>query len=262
MCTLSSISLLVYYSLNTQYYSTRAWIKFPSPGLSNANILSAKLRLFANAVAGQPAFRIRKSNVTFPLSAGSYQQESGQEIAQIYSVPAYNWLEIQLPVNLIDKANPNAFCIDPNLSSPPSASWQVDFSSGDDSAGWRPQLVLEYLQTTPTIEATAQDAASIAQYGTRKIMIYDPRLSQAECQAMAQREVALRAWPAQSIRLDTIAGAGVGPGQLVTVIFDEVGLQGSYVVQDLSVSYDQAGNAKYSMTLDRFRPDLIRYLRD
>jgi len=263
--TFSSITLALNWIHPTpKHQTTKGWIKFPNPNIpANATVQSAILRLRINQKSGTPEFIVRKSNVNWPIAVGSYANESGDQIAYVSSVPAAgNWLEIALPPGSIEKSGENKYCLDPNISSPPPASHYVQIADYDSGGANKPQLVISWQTVVPAVEATAQDAASIAQYGLRRMMIFDNRLSQAECEAMAAKEVALRAWPAQSIRLSSLAGAGISPGQLVSVLFDEVGLAGSYVVQDISVSYDAAGNARYDMTLDRFRPDLIRYLSE
>jgi hypothetical protein len=261
MCELAGITASVTYTTATEYTSTRAWAKFPNPGIASGSITAAKLRLYATSVSGSPAFQVRKSNTNFPISVSSYANESGQVVASVSAVTANQWLEINIPPDKVSLNQENAFCLDPNLSNPPAQSFSAEFKSADAAAD-KPQLVIEWQQVTPQIEATAQDAASIAQYGLRRMMIFDPRLTQAECETMAAKEVALRAWPQQSIRLSTLAGAGISPGQLVSVLFDEVGLAGSYVAQAVSATYAAAGIVQYEMTLDRFRPDLIRYLSE
>jgi hypothetical protein len=263
--TFSSFTLALNWIHPTpNHQTTKGWIRFPNPNIpANATVQSAILRLRIIQKSGNPEFIVRKSNVNWPIAVGSYANESGDQIAYVSSVPAAgNWLEIALPPGSIEKAAENKYCLDPNVSAPPSASHYVEVADYDSGGANKPQLVIAWQTVVPAIEATAQDAASIAQYGLRRIMIFDPRLSQAECEAMAAKEVALRAWPAQSIRLSTLAGAGISPGQLVTVLFDEVGLVGSHVAQAVSATYAAAGIVKYEITLDRFRPDLIRYLSE
>jgi len=77
---------------------------------------------------------------------------------------------------------------------------------------------------------------------------------------VARPETSARAWPGRSITLSSAAGAGLQPGQRVSLEFDDIGVMGDFIVQDLSLKIDRAGNVTYDMTLERFRPDLIRIL--
>lgn len=265
----ASVTLKVTVSAPQQplYRITRAWLRFPTQNQlpAGATLSGARLRLKMAGKTGNPSFRIRRSSLTsWPPQASSLQAETGEQVALLGSdqIPAAGqWIEITLPANSIRLNGQTVLCLDPAVgSAAPAASWEVLIRAWEAGTGDRPQLLLDWQQTIPAVEFTAEDEASIQQFGLRAMAIYDSRLTQQQCEQLARKELAQRAWPGRSIRLATMAGAGLEPGRLVDVQFDDVGVWGRFIVQDLSVKIDRAGNAIWEATLEKFRPDLIRIL--
>lgn len=247
------------------YRVTRSWLRFSTQNQlpAGASLTGARLKLKVADKTGSPTFKVRKSTIAWPLEAADFQAEAGQQVALLGpdQIPAAGqWLEVPLPASAINQAGQTVLCLDPAVDPAPSAGHRARMKAWEAGAADRPQLILDWFQSTPAVEYTAEDAGSIAQFGRRAVLIYDQKLTQQQCEQTARKELAQRAWPGRSIRLSTFAGAGVQPGQVVTLEFEDIGVTGEFIVQDLGVKIDRAGNAVYDMTLEKFRPDLIRIL--
>lgn len=264
-----SVTLKVTVSVPQQplYRITRAWLRFPTQNQlpAGAGLSGARLRLRLAGKTGNPSLRIRRSSLTsWPPQASGLQAETGEQVALLGpdQIPAAGqWMEITLPPNSIRLDGQTVLCLDPAVgSAAPAAGWEVLIRAWEAGTADRPQLLLDWQKSIPAVEFTAEDEASIQQFGLRAMAIFDSRLTQQQCEQLARKELAQRAWPRRSIRLATMAGTGLEPGRLVDVQFDDVGVWGRFIVQDLSVKIDRAGNAVWEATLEKFRPDLIQIL--
>ncbi len=266
--TVAGAELVVTYAVENQpvYRATKTWLRFDTQDQIPAGsvLTGAKLRLKVAGRTGNPEFIVRRSSLTsWPPAEASYQAEAGPQAAYVLpgQIPAAGqWLEVLLPASAVNTGGHTVLCLDAVAGTAPEAGREVLFRAWEAGSADRPQLVLDWQLAIPAVEYTAEDQGSISQFGRRSMVIVDPKLSQQQCEQTARRELAVRAWPSRSITLSSRAGAGLQPGQLVSLEFDDIGVMGNFIVQDLSVKIDQAGNAFYDMTLERFRPDLIRIL--
>lgn len=264
----SGAELVVVYAVANQpiYRTTKAWLRFNTQDQIPAGsaLTGARLRLKVASKSGSPEFIVRRSSLTsWPPQEASFQSEAGPQAAYVTAsqVPAAGqWMEVLLPASAVNTAGQTVLCLDAVAGLAPEAGREALFRAWEAGAADRPQLLLDWQLSVPAVEFTAEDQASIAQFGKRSMVIVDPKLTQQQCEQTARRELAARAWPGRSITLSSAAGAGLQPGQRVSLEFDDIGVMGDFIVQDLSLKIDRAGNVTYDMTLERFRPDLIRIL--
>lgn len=264
----SGAELVITYSVENQpiYRTTKSWLRFNTQDQIPAGsvLTGAKLRMKVASKAGNPEFIVRRSSLTsWPPQEDSFQAEAGPQAAYVTpaQIPAAGqWLEVLLPASAVNTDGQTVLCLDAVAGLAPEAGREVLFRAWEAGASDRPQLLLDWQLSIPAVEFTAEDPASIQEFGKRAMVITDPKLTQQQCEQTARRELAARAWPGRSITLSSTAGAGLQPGQRVSLEFDDIGVMGDFIVQDLGLKIDRAGNVFYEMTLERFRPDLVRIL--
>lgn len=265
----TGMSMLVKFSVPqpNKYTVRRAWAKFPTSGQvpAGATITGARLRIALYDKTGSPTIKVRKSNISWPLDVGDFAAESGQIMATVGSaqIPAAGQtFDIQLPATAINSGGDTILCLDPIPDSPPASSYQARVRAYEAGSSYKPQLLIDWQQVVPAVEYTAEDASSIATYGRRTLLIYDPRMTQDQCEQTAKRELALRAWPRRSIELTSLEAQTLRPSQSVTASFSPVGVSGTYIAQDVTAAVDPNGQARMRVTLESYSADLIRILTE